>query len=77
MNQNLNIKVNNKSKNRNINELIEILNKKETYENNYELNIKNFLHFKYILDKVINESSLIETDFDIKEKEYNMKIIIN
>lgn len=39
--------------------------------------IKNFLHFKHILNKVIDEADLFETRFDKKENEYNMKIIIS
>lgn len=80
MNQNqLNINVNNNSNNENINELLDILNKKgdETLKYNYELNIKNYIYFKSILNKVIDESYLIETDFDKKKNEYNMKIIIS
>lgn len=78
MNQNqININVNNKSNNKNINELIDILNEKETKNKDYEMNIKDFLHFKYILNKVIDEADLFETRFDKKEKEYNMKIIIS
>lgn len=78
MNQNqININVNNKSNNRNINELIDILNEKETKKKDHEMIIKNFLHFKHILNKVIDEADLFETRFDKKENEYNMKIIIS